>query len=269
MSGISKRWRLRAAVAAAALVLSAAVYTLAGFWLVPRLIEDQVPKLGQTVLARQASVGAVSFNPYTLRLVAHKLRLSEADGAPLLAIDRLALELQWRSLIRRAWSFAEIRITAPSVNLAIAPDGKFNLAELFSRFAGRPQSLAGSALPRLDIERLVLEQGRLELHDRRAGYADTLFPIDFSLTRFSTLPDQNGDYVLSAESAHGGKLHWKGEASLNPIRGSGVLSLDAVPLADLTAYLKPYTRASLAAGKLAANFDSSARVVGRWSLSWK
>lgn len=252
MSGISKRWRLRAAVAAAALALSAAAYTLAGFWLVPRLIEDQVPKLGQTVLARQASVGAVSFNPYTLRLVAHKLRLSEADGAPLLAIDRLALELQWRSLIRRAWSFAQIRITAPSVNLAIAPDGKFNLAELFSRFAGRPQSPAGSALPRLDIERLVLEQGRLELHDRRAGYADTLFPIDFSLTRFSTLPDQNGDYVLSAESAHGGKLHWKGEASLNPIRGSGVLSLDAVPLADLTAYLKPYTRASLAAGKLAA-----------------
>ena len=250
---ISKRWRQHAAAVATALALLAAVYTLVGFWLVPRLIEDQVPKLAQTALARRASIGEVSFNPYTLRLVAHKLRLAEADGAPLLAIDRLALELQWRSLIRRVWSFSEIRITAPSVRLTIAPDGKFNLAELFSRFAGRPQPAAGTALPRLDIERLVLEQGRLELHDRRAGYADSLFPIDFSLTRFSTLPDRNGDYLLSAESAHGGKLHWKGEASLDPIRGSGVLSLDAVPLADLTAYLKPYTRARLAAGKLAAS----------------
>ena len=96
------RWKRWVASVAGLLV----AYTVAGFWLVPLLIKNQVSKLGQTELARQATVSEVSFNPYTLRLEGQDLRLVEADGAPLFAIGKLAVELQWRSLIRRAWSFA-------------------------------------------------------------------------------------------------------------------------------------------------------------------
>ena len=243
------RWKRWAAGAAGLL----AAYTAAGFWLVPLLIERQLPKFGQTELARRATIGAVSFNPYTLRLQAQDLRLTEADGAPLFAIGKLAVELQWRSLLRRVWSFAEIRITAPSADLVIAPDGKFNLAELLATLGRRPSApAAGASLPRLIIGRLVLEQGKLELRDRRVGYANRFFPIDFTLSNFSTLPDQNGTYRFSADSAHGGKLRWKGEASVNPIRGSGELALENVSLPKLAVYLKSYTRATLAAGQLSA-----------------
>ena len=213
-----KRW-----VASAAGLLAA--YTVAGFWLVPLVIKNQIPKFGRTELARRATIGEVSFNPYTLRLEAQDLRLAEADGAPLFAIGKLAVELQWRSLIRRAWSFAEIRITAPSANLAIAPDGKFNVAELLATLERRPHDAStDTSLPRLIIGRFALEQGKVEVHDRRAGYAESFSPIDFALTNFSTLPDQNDTYTFSADSAGGGKLRWKGEASVNPIRGSGELS---------------------------------------------
>ena len=98
----------------------------------------------------------------------------------------------------------------------------------------------------------MLEQGKLELARPRAGYADSFSPIDFALTNFSTLPDQNDTYTFSADSASGGKLRWKGEASANPIRGSGELTLENVPLRELAVYLKSYTRATLAAGQLAA-----------------
>jgi hypothetical protein len=230
-----------------------AAYTVAGFWLVPLVIKNQVPKLGQTELARQATIGEVSFNPYSLRLEGQDLRLAEADGAPLLAIGKLAVELQWRSLVRRAWSFAEIRMTAPSASLAIAADGKFNFAELLATLERRPrEASADSSLPRLIIGRFTLEQGTLELRDRRAGYANSFSPIDFVLTNFSTLPDQNDSYTFSADSVLGGKLRWKGEASVNPIRGSGELILENAPLRELAVYLKSYTRATLAAGQLAA-----------------
>src|SRR5205807_859358 len=109
-----------------------------------------------------------------------------------------------------------------------------------------------TSLPRLIIGRLTLEQGKLELRDRRVGYADSFSPIDFALTNFSTLPHQNDSYTFSADSALGGKLRWKGEASVNPIRGSGELTLENVPLRELAVYLKSYTRATLAAGQLAA-----------------
>ncbi len=243
-----KRW------AAGALGLLAA-YTVLGFWLVPLVITSQVPGIVHADLERQASIGQLSFNPFTLRLEAADLRLAEADGTPLLAIGKLDAQLQWRSVVRRAWSFAEIRITAPGANLLIAADGKFNLAELLDTYQRRTRKAAADdSLPRLAIDRLALEQGRVELHDRRAGYDNVFSPIAFQLIHFSTLPDQNDAHMLSAESARGGKLRWKGNTSVNPIRGSGELTVENASLPQLAVYLKSYTRATLAAGQLSATF---------------
>ncbi len=226
-------------------------YTAAGFWLVPTLIKNQLPNIGQSVLERQANVGDVAFNPYTLRLEAQNLRLAEADGRPLLEVGKLAVEMQWKSLVRRAWSFAEIRIGAPKVHLAISQDGKFNLAELLDTLARRPHDQS-SGLPRLIIERLALEDGKVEWRDSRAGFADNVVPIHFTLANFSTLPDQTGNYTLSADLEHGGKLRWKGDASLSPIRASGEVTLQDAPLPQFAVYLKSYTTATMAAGKLGA-----------------
>lgn len=241
------RW-VRWTAGAAALL---AAYSAAGFWLLPQVIKNQLPKLGQSELERQLSVGDVRFNPYTLRLEAQDLRLAEADGKPFAEVGKLAVEMQWRSLFRRAWSFAEISISAPSVHLAIAQDGKFNLAELLATLARRPHDDA-KALPRLVIERFALEDGKVEWRDRRAGFADNVVPIHFTLANFSTLPDQTGNYTLSADLEHGGKLRWKGDASVSPIRASGELTLQDASLPELAVYLKPYTRATMAAGKLDA-----------------
>ncbi|HEY5582813.1 MAG TPA: DUF748 domain-containing protein, partial [Rhodoferax sp.] len=240
-----------------------AAYTVAGFWLVPLLIKNQVPKFGQTELARQATIGEVRFNPFTLRLEAQDLHLAEADGAPLFAIGKLAVALQWKSLIRRAWSFSDIRITAPSANLAIAPDGKFNLAELLATLERRPhEASTDTSLPRVVIEQLALEQGKVDVHDRRAGYDNTFAPIDFSLSNFSTLPENNDAHTLTAQSARGGKMRWKGTASVNPIRASGEVTLENASLPELSVYLKSYTRARVAAGQLSATLPYSLSYVG-------
>lgn len=239
-----KRW-----LAGAAGLLAA--YAAAGFWLVPLLIKQQAPQWVQTELARAATIGEVRFNPFTLRLQAQQLRLSEAAGAPLLAIGQLTVQLQWQSLFRRAWSFAEIRVTAPHLTLAIAPDGRFNLAQLLATLERRPPDAgANTGLPRLIIERLALEQGTVELDDQEAGYANRFTPIDFAFSHFSTLPEQNGSYSFSADSARGGQLRWKGELSVNPIRGSGELSLINASLPELAVYLKAYTRTRVTAGRL-------------------
>lgn len=243
-------------LAGAAIIL--ALYTAAGFWLVPKVIKDQIPKLGQTELARQATVGEVRFNPYTLRLEVQDLRLTEADGAELFAVGTLAVELQWRSLIRRAWSFSEIQIASPNVNLVIAPDGKFNLAELLATLERRPHDASTDArLPRLIIERFALEHGKVALHDRQAGYTNLFSPINFSLINFSTLEAQSDAYTFSAESVRGGKIRWKGNLSVNPIRGNGELTLENASLPQLAVYLKPYIGANVTDGQLSLTLPYS------------
>lgn len=228
-----------------------ATYALAGFWLVPIVIRHQAASYGKNELARQLSIGEVRFNPFTLRLAANNIALAEADGAPLLSVDAVAVHLRWSSLVRRAWSFGEVTVTAPRANLLIAPDGRFNLAALLDTLAQRPHE-AGAGLPRLIVERFALERGRVDMNDRRAGYSNQFSPIDFTLADFSTLPDQNDSYSFTARSARGGTLRWKGKGSANPIRASGEIAIDNASLPQLGAYLKSYTRATVAAGRLSA-----------------
>ncbi|MYM97531.1 DUF748 domain-containing protein [Rugamonas sp. FT81W] len=228
------------------------VYALAGSWLLPYAIKSQLPKFVETELERKASIGEVSFNPFTLRLAVQQFQLTEANGTPLFGVGGLEVEMQWRSLLRRAWSFADIRIVAPTVQLAIAPDGKFNIAEFVETLNKRKHDDSDSGMPRLIIEHFALEQGKVDMHDRHAGYNDTFTPIAFTLNNLSTLPDENGDYTLSADAGLGGKLRWKGTNALNPIGGSGVLTLDAVALPGMSTYLKSFARVAVVDGRLSA-----------------
>ncbi|TDY35934.1 DUF748 domain-containing protein [Janthinobacterium sp. 75] len=249
-----KRWQRWAVGTGCAL----AAYSAAGFWLVPYVIKNQLPKFAEKELARQASIDDVRFNPFTLRLDADKIAFREAasadgkTGAPLLSIGALAVQLEWKSIVRRAWSLAEIRITAPQTHLTITPDGKFNLAEVLATWQRNHPEKSDGGMPRLVIAHFALEQGKVDWQDQKAGYADNFTPINFTLDNISTLPDANGSYSLSADAARGGKLHWRGTASLSPIRGEGELILNDASLPGLAAYLKAYTRARVTSGKLSA-----------------
>ncbi|WP_258194644.1 DUF748 domain-containing protein [Janthinobacterium sp. PAMC25594] len=249
-----KRWQRWAVGTGCAL----AAYSAAGFWLVPYVIKHQLPKFAEKELARQASIADVRFNPFTLRLEADQIAFKEASGvdgksdAPLLTIGALAVQLEWKSIVRRAWSLAEIRITAPQTHLTITPDGKFNLAEVLATWQRKHPEKSDGGMPRLVIAHFALEQGKVDWQDQKAGYADNFTPINFTLDNISTLPDANGSYSLSADAARGGKLHWRGTASLSPIRGEGELILNDASLPGLAAYLKAYTRATVTSGKLSA-----------------
>ncbi|WP_226941498.1 DUF748 domain-containing protein [Janthinobacterium violaceinigrum] len=249
-----KRWQRWALGTGCAL----AAYSAAGFWLVPYVIKNQLPKFAEKELARQASIADVRFNPFTLRLEADQIALKEAasadgkGGAPLLSIGALAVQLEWKSIVRRAWSLAEIRITAPQAQLTITPDGKFNLAEVLATWQRNHPEKSDGGMPRLIIAHFALEQGKVDWQDQKAGYADNFTPINFTLDNISTLPDANGSYSLSADAARGGKLHWRGTASLSPIRGEGELILNDASLPGLAAYLKAYARAQVTSGKLSA-----------------
>ncbi len=246
-----KRWQRWAVGSGCAL----AAYSAAGFWLVPYVIKHQLPTFAEKELARQASIADVRFNPFTLRLEADQIAFREAssaNNAPLLSMGALAVQLEWKSIVRRAWSLAEIRITAPQAQLTITPDGKFNLAEVLATWQRNHPEKSEGGMPRLVIAHFALEHGKVDWQDQKAGYADNFTPINFTLDNISTLPDANGSYSLSADAARGGKLHWRGTASLSPIRGEGELILNDASLPGLAAYLKAYTRATVTSGKLSA-----------------
>lgn len=234
---------------------AAGLYAAVGGWVLPHVLKTQLPAFAASHLDRKASVGELCFNPFTLRLEATDLVLAEADGAPLFAVQSLAVELQWRSLLRRAWTLAEVRLGAPSVQLVIDKNGSLNLARLIDTLNRDRTDEPSTPPPRLVIEHFVLAQGKLALHDRHAGYDETFAPITFELRNLSTLPNQHGDYTLSADAGRGGKLHWQGRASLDPLvplTGSGALVLRNVALPGLAPYLQTLAGVTLTQGRLSA-----------------
>ncbi len=228
-----------------------ALYAAAGFALAPWLVKTHLPDISQREFGHRVTVGALRFNPFRLHVEAADLRLAEPDGKQMIGLGTLAIDLEWSSLWRRTWHLALVRLDAPRLILAIAPDGRFNLAQLIAALNRDPPK-EKQPLPRVSIDRFELNAGRVDIDDRRAGYSNSFTPIEFAISDLSTLPDHNGPYTLSAASARGGAIRWKGEASLNPIAGRGQLLLEAISLPELAKYVKPFAEVTLASGKFGA-----------------
>ena len=85
------------------LAVLALAYTLAGFFLVPRLIATQVPRYVEEQLQRRAQIGEVRVNPFgdlpePLPLQALSDKLTAEDGYTGTPNDQADIERQWPQL---------------------------------------------------------------------------------------------------------------------------------------------------------------------------
>src|SRR5882762_1409024 len=146
------------------------VYTLAGFFLVPRLIATYVPRYAQERLGRRAEIGEIRVNPLLFKVDIRQFRLQEADGRPLLGFDRLFVDFELTSVFRAAWTFAEIRLEAPRVDAVIAPDGRLNIAELLDALPKSEPAPEPAAPPKVLLPRGGARRPRV-VHGSRARRA--------------------------------------------------------------------------------------------------
>ncbi len=101
------------------------------------------------------------------------LKLSEADGSPLFAMQRLDVGLREVDLIRLAVGIERIGIEAPEVDVRIARDGTLNWLALAPPASPgtkpAPAVDPGKGAPRITVDRIELRDGSVRLLDRSAG----------------------------------------------------------------------------------------------------
>jgi hypothetical protein len=237
---------------ATALVVMFAAYTLAGFFLVPRLIARYVPRLAQDQLKRRAEIGEVRFNPLLFKLEVKHFRLQEADGRPLLGFDRLFVDFEATSLFRRAWTFADIQLDVPRIDAILTREGNLNLLELLDAFPqGDPASPTKTPQPVL-LEHTIVRGGWLNFTDLtgRAPQTATVQPINIELRDITTLPERRGPYKIAATLVGGGVVGWDGEVSLFPLSSTGRLGLRGFPLATAWRFVQDDVTLAEPAGSL-------------------
>jgi uncharacterized protein involved in outer membrane biogenesis len=240
------------------------IYTLAGFLLLPFLVRHYVPKIVQAELKRQASIGEVRFNPYTYTFEANDFRLEEPGGEPIAGFKRLFVDFELKSLFNWAWTFREVSIDTPQVNAVIAADGALNLAQLAPATEVTPPPETDEPPSRLIIEQVSIDQGRVDVTDRRPSEpaAVTLAPLNLKIENLTTLPDQKGPKTITATSGDGETLRWSGHLSLNPVATQGTLTLEKIRTATLWKFLRDEVNLEPPLGTLSLTADYSVDLGG-------
>ena len=202
------------------------------------------------------------FDPFRLSVTVRNLRLTDPEGKPLAGCKELFVDFALSSLLRFAWTFDALRLTAPEGRLALLPGDRLNWTAFLDAFKGKEEEKAELAkgLPRLLIRNFVLKEGRVDFSDQTVSplFETAVTPLDIALEELSTLPDDKGAYQISARTTQGSQWRWKGEIGLRPVSVTGAFSLEGFRLAQLEPYLKG--RFAIAAPEGTAGFSTQYRI---------
>ena len=234
------------------LLLTLPLAIIAGLWVVyllfawlgfEPLVKWAAPKVVADRSGHVLTIEHARFDPFGLTVELRGVRLAEPDGAPLLAFSGLLVDFEAASVFRRAYTFETIRLSEPQARLELRADGSLNWSRLLAAFAGSAPPANESeheALPRLLVHHAVIEKGRLDFADNDfgGGFKTRVEPLDLTLDELSTLPDDKGNYAVSARTGSGAQIRWKGVLGLNPVVASGELAIDDVVLARIWPYVQ-------------------------------
>ena len=199
-------------------------------WLVPYAITSTAPNWLNEKTGRELSVKEASFNPFTLRLLARGITLTDA-ARPLASLAAVELKGSWETLANFAWTADNLTLTQPEFNARIAKDGSLDwvrFLDALPKSSERPRD----TMPRVVLYNVEIINASIHLRDERANAQEkrlALTPLTFKLDKLSTLPKDRGDYALQATLNDQTRVQWKGRVGLNPLESSGDLAEECVP----------------------------------------
>lgn len=221
-----------------------AVYTLAGFFLLPWLIVRSASGYVQENYDADLRFGEVAVNPFVLSLRIDELALDDPDGEPLLSISQVFVNFQSSSLFRLAWTFDEIRIDSPQLSLGRDSDGILNAAFLAGTSDASPSpdpaEESDGGIPKLLIFSFAINDSVVEWEDfvPPEPVITRLGPVDVNIDQLNTLPSRSGEQSVVIATETQGTLSWSGSLQLNPVRSTGRASVKGSHFPLISAYLR-------------------------------
>jgi len=236
------------------------VYTLAGFFLAPWLAKRELLALIEAETGLPATVEELRINPFVISAEAKGFALRETDGRAFIGFDRLFLNFQLSSLIKRALVFREVSLDTPRISVLRAENGDINL----TRLAGQPgeappPDAEPGGLLRLVVADLQITGGRVLLTDQvpPTDFTTEIGPIEVALTNLSTLPEASGEKRVAISTPQGARLEWTGSLSVNPIALRGRISGSGPYLPLAYQYLQDSVNFEVVEGEAVIGLDYS------------
>jgi len=225
--------RSKLVIAAAIVAVMVGLYALFGFTIAPGIARNKAIEYVRAQYGRDLSIGEIRIHPFKLQLEVRDIAFPDADGEPMIGLERLFVDFELASLWKRAFYFRKVDLESPYLRAMIRPEGAMNLADLAPRAASVETAEVKDEEPtRIWIADLGVTDGVVDYLDRARSrpFERRFAPVAFALQDFRTTPE-GGDFRLSARTQADERFEWKGHFALAPV----VNSEGAFTIADLRA----------------------------------
>ncbi len=179
-----------------AIVIVIFFYGVAGFFAVPPLLRHILTGTVSTQIKRPVTVGAISFNPYTLRLNVDRLHVGDIDPQkPFVDLGHLNVKVAWSSLFRLAPVIGQLSLDHPSIHIVRTAPQRFNFSDLLESKAPAKPAQTPSKPQRFSVSNIKLTNGDLHLDDQVVGQQHTIEHLEVGIPFIANLPRDVDIYV--------------------------------------------------------------------------
>ena len=184
--GLLQRWQRRVLFVGLGVLVLWAISWAA----LPSLLRWQIEKQGTLKLGRAVTAEQVVFRPWSMRLIVRGLRVASAAAAdpvplPQLLVDEVEVNISLQSLFLWAPVADAVRVRNPQLQLTHLGQGRFDIDDVWARFAAaEPQ---GAGVPRLSLFNIQIAGGGVQFHDASQSITHTLSDVRLDVPFLSNI----------------------------------------------------------------------------------
>ena len=252
--------------------VAVSAYAALGFFLAPWLVQKNMIDVFRDGYSAELRLGKVEVNPFVLSLRLSGFELDDPAGSPVARIDTIFINFQLSSLLRWAWTFDEIRFTAPEFFVARDDTGNLNLAYLFDETAEQADGAAeepDASITRMLVFDFVIDNCAINWHDEvPVDTIETRFgPINIEIEELNTLPNRTGQQSVLITTESTGTLSWTGSLQLNPLKSAAHASIKGSHFPLASAYIHHQTGFDIMEGNADVELDYTVDTMPDGSIS--
>ena len=230
------------------------VYTLGGFFVLPNIINKTIVEQVDQQLGWQTDIEKIKFNPYALTLAINNLKISDQQAKEQISFKHYYMNFELRSIIEGAFTFADIELLEPKVNVELDKEGVSNFQYALQQQLAKnpplpeekPEDEIESPLIKLLFDNINLIDGSINIVDNTPTQPVKyqLNPITFNLKDLFTYGDEESTYRLNLSLGNDQTITWDGKFAIAPLRSEGSLKINGFRVHDFWNYVAeqvPYT----------------------------
>jgi outer membrane protein OmpA-like peptidoglycan-associated protein len=186
--GRLKKWIIGAAV-------FFVLFTLIGFFVIPPLVKPYLLETLSKTLNRKVSLSEIRLNPYTLTVTLRGFEIKEPKGEKtFVSFDELVVNLDIRSIFRRAPVIEELIVRKPYAHLVRNKDKTYNFSDLLALKKDEPKDEKKEP-PQFSVNNIIIENGSIDFIDGPFDTTHTVREMNIAIPFVSNIPEYIDTYV--------------------------------------------------------------------------